>query len=102
MIEVVAAIHEAEDNEFSQHPVSIHLFPCLYEGFAEGPGFLVKMPGSFCEKYGSTEGAIDQRLVQCGHQDWMSGVEMGGEGRQVEKHNNLCEGKGEEHSRHEG
>lgn len=102
MIEMVAAKHENEDDESGQHAVWICLLPCLHDGFTERPGPSVDMPCPLQEQHGSTDGAIEQRLVQRGHPHWMPGVESSSDGRHVEQHNNLREDKSEDYRRQEG
>ena len=102
MVEVVAPKHEADDDDFGQHAIWIHMFPRLHDTFAERARLSVEMPCSFREEDWSADGAIEQRLEQCGDPDWMSSVEMSGDGRQVEKHDDLREGKRANHRRHEG
>ena len=102
VIEMVAAKHKADDDDFGQHAVWIHMFPRLHDAFAEQAGLSVEMPCPFCEEDRGADGAIEQRLEQCGDLDWMSHVEMGGDGCHIEKHDNLSEGKRCNHRRHEG
>ena len=63
MVEVIAAKHEADDDDLGQYAVWIQMPPHLHDGFTHHPHLSVEMPHSLRNQYGGADDAIKQCLV---------------------------------------